>query len=297
MDINKLQVFLEVLKHNNLTKTAESLGYTQSGITHIINSIENEVGFRLLKRCRSGVFLTPEGEQLVGYFTDLINTNKLMNDKIMKIKDLAQGSIRIGSFTSVTLFYLPEILKEFLKKYPNIDISVLKANSSDMEKGLDNGTIDIAFLSRQDYHTYDFIELMEDPVYAVMSPENPLSQYDPLPIEMLNDVPLLHYVAPTGGDVDADKVFAKINPKIVYTTNFDYSLISMARQNLGVCIVPGLFAENEKDGVVMRKLSPYVYRTLGMAVVQLSEVSPALASFIECAKAVVKRETDIKNKF
>ena len=56
MEINKLQVFLEVLKHNNLTKTAETLGYTQSGITHIINSIENEVGFRLLKRSRSGVF-------------------------------------------------------------------------------------------------------------------------------------------------------------------------------------------------------------------------------------------------
>ena len=107
MEINKLQVFLEVLKHNNLTKTAETLGYTQSGITHIINGIENEVGFRLLKRSRSGVFLTHEGEQIVQYFRELVKTNRLMNEKIMKIKNLVHACIRIGSFTSITLFLSP----------------------------------------------------------------------------------------------------------------------------------------------------------------------------------------------
>ena len=63
MDINKLQIILKVIEHKNLTKAAESLGYTQSGITHVINGIENEIGFRLLRRCRAGVSLTPEGEQ------------------------------------------------------------------------------------------------------------------------------------------------------------------------------------------------------------------------------------------
>lgn len=136
MDINKLQVFLKVIEHNNLTKAAESLGYTQSGITHIINGIEKEVGFRLLKRCHSGVSLTPEGEQLIQFFTDLVDINHQMNHKIMQVKGLTQGSIRIGSYTSVTLFYLPEILKEFLKQHPNIDISLMKGNCSDMENVL-----------------------------------------------------------------------------------------------------------------------------------------------------------------
>ena len=166
----------------------------------------------------------------------------------------------------------------------------MKGDSKDMEKGLNTGILDIAFISRQDYHKYDFIELMEDPIYAVMSPKNPLSMYDPLPIEMLNEAPLLRYISPTCGEVDTDKVWSMINPKIVYTTNFDFSLISMARQDLGICIVPGLVAENDNDGVVMRRLSPYICRTLGMAVTQLSEISPILEAFIECAKKVFNRE-------
>ena len=111
MDISKLQVFLKVLEHKNLTKAAESLGYTQSGITHIINGIEKEVGFRLLKRCHSGVSLTLEGEQLVQFFMDLVDINHQMNNKISQVKGLAQGSIRIGSYTSVTLFYLPRFFQ------------------------------------------------------------------------------------------------------------------------------------------------------------------------------------------
>ncbi len=289
MDINKLQVFLKVLEYKNLTKAAESLGYTQSGITHIINGIENEIGFRLLKRCHAGVSLTLEGEQLVSFFKDLVDLNHQMNNKIMQIKGLAQGSIRIGSYTSVTLFYLPEILKEFLQQHPNIDISLMKGNCSDMEKCLDERTIDVAFLSRQDYHSYDFIELLQDPIYAAMSPENQLAEYDPLPIEMLDNAPILHFVAPTGRDLDVEKILSQITPRVVYTTNFDYSLISMARQNLGVCLVPGLIAENEKDGVVLRKLSPPCYRTLGMAMPQLADASPATKSFIECAKAAVEK--------
>lgn len=290
MDINKLQVFLKVIEHNNLTKAAESLGYTQSGITHIINGIEKEVGFRLLKRCHSGVSLTPEGEQLIQFFTDLVDINHQMNHKIMQVKGLTQGSISIGSYTSVTLFYIPEILKEFLKQHPNIDISLMKGNCSDMEKCLDECTIDVAFLSQQDYHSYDFIELLQDPIYAAMSPENQLAKYDPLPIKMLNNAPILHFVAPTGRDLDVEKILAQITPRVVYTTNFDYSLISMARQNLGVCLVPVLIAENEKDGVVLRELSPHCYRTLGMAVPLLSDASPATKSFIECAEMVVKKQ-------
>ena len=287
MDIYKLQIFLSVLEFKNLTKAAESLGYTQSGVTHILNSIETDVGFRLLKRTRTGVSLTQEGEQLVPYFYELVKVHQNMENKAMKIKGLAQGSIRIGSFTSVTLYYLPEILRVFLNKHPNINVILMKGNNSDMEKALDEGTIDVAFLSLQDYHRYDFIELMLDPMCAVMSPENPLAQFDPLPIEKLNDTSTLRFLAPTGCDNDAEKIWAKISPKVVYTTNFDFSLISMARQNLGVCIVPGLIAQHDKEGVVIRRLTPPHYRTLGIAIPSVTNAPPVVKLFIECSKSVI----------
>ena len=287
MDISKLQIFLKVIDYKSMTKAAECLGYTQSGITHIINGIENEVGFRLLKRERSGVTLTSEGELIVPYFHDLVEVQEAMNQKITEVKGLNHGTIRIGSFTSIALYYLPTILQKFMGEHPLINVTLMKGNSSDIEKCLDEGTIDIGFLSRQDYHKYDFIELIQDPICAVMSPDNPLAQYDPLPIEMLNGVSILRYVAPTGTDVDTAKVLANINPKIVYTTNFDYSLINMARQNLGVCILPNLIIDSDKNGVAVRRLSPECFRTVGMAVTSLDEISPATKAFIQCTKNVM----------
>ena len=289
MDINKIKIFLEVVKFKNITKTSEALGYTQSGITHIINGLEKEVGFRLLKRSHNGVSLTTEGLALMECFQRLVDVGQQIESQILSIKGLNRGSLSIGSFTSVTLRYLPDILREFVIMHPNIDISLMKGNCADMEKCLDEGTLDIAFLSKQDYHQYDFIELLDDPIYAIMSPENKLAAYNPLPIEKLNNISALRYCPPTGCDIDVEKIWAQVKPKNVYTTNFDYSLISMARQGLGVCLLPGLMAEYDNSGVAIRLLEPFCSRKVGMAVPKLSLASPVTRSFIECALSVVGR--------
>ena len=296
MDISKLRIFLKVVDHKSMTKAAECLGYTQSGITHIINGIEHEIGVRLLKRDRSGVALTHEGTLVIPYFHNLVAVYEAMEQRIAEVNGLNHGIIRIGSFTSIALYYLPTILQRFMREHPMINITLMKGNSSDIEKCLDEGTIDIGFLSLQDYHKYDFIELIRDPICAVMSPDNPLSHYDPLPIDMLNDAPILRYVAPTGTDVDTAKVLASIHPKVVYTTNFDYSLINMARQNLGICILPNLIIDSDKNGVAVRHLLPECYRTVGMAVTSLDEISPATKAFVECTEYVMKNWEHISSE-
>ena len=50
MDIEKYKFFLKVVELGNLTKAAESMGYSQSGASHIIKTMENELGIRLLIR-------------------------------------------------------------------------------------------------------------------------------------------------------------------------------------------------------------------------------------------------------
>ena len=64
MESKKLEALLMAVDLGSFTKAAEVMGYTQSGLTHMMNSLEREVGFTLLERGRGGVRLTKDGERV-----------------------------------------------------------------------------------------------------------------------------------------------------------------------------------------------------------------------------------------
>ena len=65
MESKKLEALLMAVDLGSFTKAAEVMGYTQSGLTHMMNSLEREVGFTLLERGRGGVRLTKDGERVL----------------------------------------------------------------------------------------------------------------------------------------------------------------------------------------------------------------------------------------
>ena len=65
MDSKKLAAFLTVAQVGNLTRAAQKMNYTQSGMTHMMNALEKELGVALLRRGRNGVTLTPEARNLL----------------------------------------------------------------------------------------------------------------------------------------------------------------------------------------------------------------------------------------
>lgn len=76
LDIKKYEVLLAVVDRGSFIKAASDLGYTQSGITYMMNSLEKECGFPLLSRSNKGVALTLEGERLLPEIRQLVQLNK-----------------------------------------------------------------------------------------------------------------------------------------------------------------------------------------------------------------------------
>ena len=71
MSISQYQAFLKTIELGNLTRAAEDLGYTQSGITHLLNSLESDCNLKLLVREKSGAYATADGEELMPYFEEI----------------------------------------------------------------------------------------------------------------------------------------------------------------------------------------------------------------------------------
>lgn len=68
MDTKKLEALAAAVEHGSFTRAAEALGYTQSGMTHMMNSLERDIGFPVLLRGRAGVRLTRRGSASIPWF-------------------------------------------------------------------------------------------------------------------------------------------------------------------------------------------------------------------------------------
>mgnify|MGYP000354417393 CR=1 FL=1 len=133
MSMQKYQAFVCAVEKGSLSKAAEELGYTQSGISHMMKSLEEEVGFPLLVRTATGIRPNPEGEMLLPYIRELLGSNENLEQSISAIRGVDTGRIRIASFFSVAVSWLPWILREFRRDYPNVDVQIIEGGADEVE--------------------------------------------------------------------------------------------------------------------------------------------------------------------
>src|SRR6478752_6726153 len=147
LSLAKFEIFSTVVELGSLTKAGEILGLTQSAVSHAIASLESEWGFSLLNRGRSGINLTSNGEHVLKYIREILKWNEEMLQEIANINGLEIGTVRIGTFSSVSIQWLPEIMKSFNEYHPSIEIKLLEGDYDDIEHWISTGIVDFGFVS------------------------------------------------------------------------------------------------------------------------------------------------------
>ena len=120
MSTSKYRAFVVTAELRNITRAADKLGYTQSGVSHLIGSLEAELGVPLLIRSKSGTVLTPEGTALLPYAQRFLELEEDIRNKASDLRGLTVGTLRIGTFSSVAIHLLPRILSRFQERYPGV---------------------------------------------------------------------------------------------------------------------------------------------------------------------------------
>ncbi len=110
----------KIIDLNSFTKAGEALGYTQSSMSQMISSLEEELSIKLLHRSRVGVKLTLEGEELYPFIQKSIFQYQSLQEKAKEIKGLETGTIRIGTLASISCHWMPKLLKGFQELYPKV---------------------------------------------------------------------------------------------------------------------------------------------------------------------------------
>ena len=124
MDSKKLEILMTAVDLGSFSKASEVVGYTQSGLTHLVDSLEREIGLRLVRRDWSGVSLTREGEALMPSIREFLRENAKLENQIAAITEKKSETIRVAAYASIAMHWMPEILYRFRRVCPDIDVDL-----------------------------------------------------------------------------------------------------------------------------------------------------------------------------
>ena len=294
MNIRKYEAFARAVELGSLSKAAEELGYTQSGISHMMQSLEEEVGFPLLVRTSAGIQPNHEGELLLPVIRQLLNTSESLEQHIAKIKGADTGRIRVAAYTSVATYWLPGIIRDFQKDYPNVEIQIIEMGSGAIEQIMRERKADLCIYAGGEGQEFEWVPLCRDRMLALVPPEHPLARQDCVPLEALLTEKFIMPMPDYDGEVRY--ILNKLPrwPQILFSACSDYAIINMVTEGLGVSILPELLLKNYGHSAVALPMDPPQERMLGMGVPQLRTASPVTRNFMEYVKRYVLQEQGIQ---
>lgn len=280
MNLQKYIAFVKTVELGSFTKAARLLNYSQSGISRMINDLEEEWGLTLLERNRAGVRLTSDGLNLFPYAKELAEKYQALQNQLAELGQLTTGLVRIGTFSSIATYWLPTVLESFQANYPGIHFELLLGDYQEIEQWILDGRVDFG-ISRLPARQPLTAKLLQTDEQLVVLPQNhPLLTYQKIPLSALNDQPFI--LLEREGNSDVTELFesAQVTPQINYRTWDDYSILAMVEKNLGISILPKLILQRLPYQVVTRSLTTPSFRKIGLLYRNQESLSFASKEFL-----------------
>lgn len=157
MNIRQLKAFTAVMDSGLVSKAADEIGVTQPNVSKLIRQIEDELGVRLFERSRGRLFPTPEATYLRNFANSILGQ---LNEATRFLKDygnMRAGDLRIMSIAGPSLFFLPNLINEFVPARSQVNVSLMAWNSSSIVNWISNYQAGIGIV--EIYESNPFLKL------------------------------------------------------------------------------------------------------------------------------------------
>ena len=283
MDAKKLEILMTAVDLGSFSRASEVVGYTQSGLTHLVNSLVREIGFPLIVRSHNGISLTEQGRDLMPDIRQFLQANASLENRIQGIREKQTETIRIAAYASIAMFWMPEILYRFRRICPNVDVDLRMVDHAlEPFELLQDGKTDVIFASRQNYGTCEWTPLYHELLYAILPRDYPLKSPTEFPLKEFEGK---EFLMPYGRfDIDVHAAFkregVKANEQTVYVD--DETVIRMVGKGLGISMMSELMIRGNTDDVLCIPVAPKSIRELGMGTEKGVELSESVRRLKEC---------------
>ncbi|PTM57799.1 LysR family transcriptional regulator [Desmospora activa] len=287
MTMIQMEIFVKIVETKSFTKAGEELGMTQSAVSHAISSLESALGFQLIIRNRSGAVITTNGEKMLAHMRNILRHTELMKQDAESIMGLQKGKVRVGTFESVMINWMPDILGQFQHQFPDIKVELIEGDYQAIIQWLLEGRLDLGFILEMERMNVDFHPLKDDHLSLLIPWDHPLSQEREPSIEQVAAYPFI--MPKKGCDEHVRRMFQAqdLDPDVRFVIKDVHSIIAMVKSRIGISIMPELTLPKHMDKVKTTRICEEVYRTIGIAAPAFGRLSPAAKKFFELTKSWV----------
>ena len=297
MTLLTYQVFKTVAEQGSFRKAADILGLTPSAISHAVSAMEGELGFTVLNRSKNGVTLTNYGEHLLPYVNAVLNSDESLQQAISEFNGLKRGKVKLGCFSSVCTNWLPDIMRSFQKKYPDIEIEVFQGTYDDVTYWLKNGVVDLGFLSTSSAKDIPIEPLWRDPLLCIV-PKGMKKEKDTdyMDIGEIRNHQFVTQRESTDADIQNFLKENSINIQSNYHVVDDLSTVAMVANGFGICLMPQMVMRDIPYEVDCYPVQPYAERVIGLATLHPEFLAPAVRSMYNHILEKYKEDFSSKTK-
>lgn len=280
MDTERCRVLIEILKKGSLSAAAEDLGYTPSGLSRMMRSLEEDAGFPLLVRNREGVKPTLECERLMHLYKEFIAIDEKYHQAAAELAGLQTGTVIVGTAYSIYYKWLSMVIAAFKEKYPGIEVKISDGKSTELYKLIAERELDFCIVSRREGDV-SWHHLFDDPLVAVVAAGSEIGREDKFPIKAFETESYIETFPRQ--DTDNARMFERngVTPNIQFKTEDTYASYRMVEAGLGVSLSNYIESkERSRDkSVKLMKLKPAQIVEIGIATPKDENLSPAAKRF------------------
>ena len=238
LEIKHLRMICALAESGNMTRAAEKLCVTQSALSQQLKDIETKLGTDLFFRTRKKMIITEVGKQLQGTAVEVIEAVDQAERAIAKKMNGEKGELKVGTQCIFCYKWLPQVLRLFHAKFPNIEIEV--GNSTDLLKELEGKQYDLIIsgaISPSDTHTS--VPIFEDQLVCVMQEDHPLASCNFIRLEDFSSYNLISHT-----DKNRNRFYQQIlkqkgvEPKKIMNVGAPQAILEMVIAGFGISIFP-----------------------------------------------------------
>ena len=281
MSLKQYRAFVKTVERSSVSLAAEELGVSQSALTQNLNALERDFGFKLLVRSRAGVHLTREGRKVYPAVQQVVQADDALRQTVQEERERGGHVIRIATFKSVAVSWLPAMMKAFQSDHPEAQFKLFDGAYAEVDEYVRSGAVDFGFVSLPDALSCEMIPVKKDRLLAVLPKGHPLQEAVHVPAAQFGSEPVVSLVDSTNRDAQRYLTSQGVTPDIRFQTADDYALISMVESGLGICITHELVLQSDRHDVLIKELDPPAHRTIAIAIPDLKSAPELVREFVK----------------
>jgi len=247
MEIAQVETFLAVATFGGFHRAADALRISQPAVSARIKALEESLGVSLFSRSRGGLVVSDAGRTFRPHAEQLLRIAALARQAVHESQPASGTPLQIAAALSISVYFLPDVLKEFQRSHPNVIISIRPGHSKEVLDMVLNEEAEIGLARSLQHPEVETISLRDDPLLLVAHPRRGPKHSRRAPLERVASWPLIFYERGSSDWTLTHGLFraAGLVPNVALEVDSIETAKRMVERGLGLSFLPQLAVGRE----------------------------------------------------